>query len=277
MRKVILVVAPVSHYPVAGLRNPTTGEEVAHAVIECAEAGASMVHLHVRDDQGRLTDNPETFTRTLDLIRAKCDIVIQGSTGGTPKGGVGNLSVGERARALDDPRVEAASLNMGSVNFDDDPYINSGPDIRAWAELMKNKGIFPELEIFEPGMLETVKRMAGEGLLSPPHLCAFCLGYSLPANPEVLFFMKSMLPANSFWGVNHQKMRDFSLSMTAVGMGAAYVRVGFEDGVYWAPGRVAKDNAELVRRIGNMITGMGLEVATPADARRMFKLKVGTS
>jgi len=276
MRKIILVVAPVSHQPLVGLRNPTTAEEVAQAVIECAEAGAGMAHLHVRDDQGRLTDNPEAFTCTLDMIRAKCDIVIQGSTGGTPKGGIGNLSLGERARALDDPRVEVGSLNMGSVNFGDDPFINSGSDIRAWAELMKKKGIFPELEIFEPGMLETVRRMASEGFLCPPYLCAFCPGYSLPANPDVLFFMKSMLPANSLWGVNHQKMPDFSLSMTAVGMGAVYVRVGFEDGVHCAPGRIAKDNAELVQRMRDGIMGMGLEIATPADARRLFTLKART-
>jgi 3-keto-5-aminohexanoate cleavage enzyme len=212
------------------------------------------------------------FARTLDLIRKESDIVIQASTGGTPKGGIGNLSLEERAGALNDRRVEVGSLNMGSVNFGDDPFINSGADIRAWAALMKAKGIFPELEIFELGMLETVKRIAEESLLAPPYLCALCPGYSLPATTDVLFFLKSMLPPNSLWGVNHQKMPDFSLSITAIGMGAAYVRVGFEDGLCYAPGRVARKNAELVERIGEVIKGMGLEIASPADVRSLFNL-----
>lgn len=272
MRKIILVTAPVSHTPLREAPNPVSPEEVARAVLECAEAGAGMAHLHVRDATGRLTEAPEVFGRTLDLIRAGSDIVIQGSTGGTPQGGIGDLSLAERARGLDDSRVEVGSLNMGSVNFGDDPFVNSGSDIRAWAALMRERGIFPELEIFEPGMLGTVRRLAAEGLLAPPFLCGFCPGYSLPATPEVLLFLKSLLPADALWGVNHQKMPDFCLSLTAVGMGAAYVRVGFEDGIHYAPGRVARSNAELVERIGGVIRGLGLEIASPQEVREILRL-----
>ena len=99
--------------------------------------------------------------------------------------------------------------------------------------------------------------MPGKGFSLPPHLCAFCPGYSLPATADVLFFMKSMLPHDCLWGVNHQKMPDFALSITAVGMGAAYVRVGFEDGFCYAPGHIAGNNAELVRRIAEVHQGDG--------------------
>jgi 3-keto-5-aminohexanoate cleavage enzyme len=152
-RKVMIVVAPVAHAPRAEIQNPTSPEEVAEAVLACAEAGAGMAHLHVRDAHGNLTDKPDVFRRTLDLICRKSAIVIQGSTGGTPAGGIDTLSQEERAGGLLDERVEAGSLNMGSVNMGDDPYVNSGVEIRAWAALMHAKGIRPELEIFEAGML----------------------------------------------------------------------------------------------------------------------------
>jgi 3-keto-5-aminohexanoate cleavage enzyme len=232
-----------------------------------------MVHLHVRDARGNLTDSPDIFRRTLDLVRRKSDIVIQGSTGGTPKGGIGALSHEERAGGLLDERVEVGSLNMGSVNMGDDPYVNSGSEIRAWAALMQEKGIRPELEIFEAGMLETVRKMAAEGLLVPPFVCGVVAGLSLPATPEVLCFLKSLLPADALWGVIHHHMPNFLLSITALGMGATFVRVGFEDGIHYAPGRIAKTNAELVRRVGEVIRALGFEIATPDDVRTLLRLR----
>lgn len=106
-RKVMVVVAPVSHSPRSEVQNPTSPEEVAAGVLACAEAGAGMAHLHVRDAHGNLTDKPDVFRRTLDLICRKSDIVIQGSTGGTPAGGIDALSQDERAGGLLDERVEA--------------------------------------------------------------------------------------------------------------------------------------------------------------------------
>jgi 3-keto-5-aminohexanoate cleavage enzyme len=184
-----------------------------------------MVHLHVRDARGNLTDSPDIFRRTLDLVRRKSDIVIQGSTGGTPKGGIGALSHEERAGGLLDERVEVGSLNMGSVNMGDDPYVNSGSEIRAWAALMQEKGIRPELEIFEAGMLETVRKMAAEGLLVPPFVCGVVAGLSLPATPEVLCFLKSLLPADALWGVIHHHMPNFRAEHHGPGDGG-HLRAG---------------------------------------------------
>jgi 3-keto-5-aminohexanoate cleavage enzyme len=264
-RKVMIVVAPVAHAPRAEIQNPTSPEEVAEAVLACAEAGAGMAHLHVRDAHGNLTDKPDVFRRTLDLICRRSTIVIQGSTGGTPAGGIGDLS--------QDERVEAGSLNMGSVNMGDDPYVNSGVEIRAWAALMHAKGIRPELEIFEAGMLETVRKMAAAGQIGPPFVCGVVAGLSLPATPEVLCFVKSLLPAEALWGVIHHHMPDFLLSITALGMGATFVRVGFEDGIHYASGRIAKTNAELVRRVGEITRQLGFELATPDEIRTLLRLR----
>jgi 3-keto-5-aminohexanoate cleavage enzyme len=130
--KIIVAVAPVGKNIQPPAVNPTSAqEETARDVIACANAGASLVHLHVRDTHGELTGDLTEFSATLDLIRQSSDIVIQGSTGG-----LSSLTLDERCVALNDSRVEMASLNMGSVNFGENVYINTLPDIRYWARRM---------------------------------------------------------------------------------------------------------------------------------------------
>ena len=269
-RKIIVAVAPVGKDIEPPSINPLTPEEVAREVIGCALAGASFVHLHVRDDKGNQTEGLTQFSRTLDLIRESSDIIIQGSTGG-----LSELSLEARCVALNDPRVEVASLNMGSVNFSEDVYINRLPDIRYWARRMEEADVIPELEIFEAGMLTAVTKLLEEKVLKPPFTFGFPLGfhYALPAVPNSLFFLTSSLPANAAWGVVHESMQDFSLLATAIGMGAAAIRVGFEDSVYYAPGKAAATNVELVEKIVSLIHQIGYEVATPAEARELLGLK----
>ena len=269
-RKIIVAVAPVGKNIEPPSMNPLTPEEVAREVMDCTRVGASFVHLHVRDDQGNQTEDLTRFSRTLDLIRESSDIIIQGSTGG-----LSELSLEERCVALNDPRVEVASLNMGSVNFSEDVYINRLPDIRYWARRMEETNVIPELEIFEAGMLTAVTRLLEEKVLRPPFSFGFCLGFhwALPANPNSLFFLKSSLAEGAPWGVVHESMQDFSLLATAIGMGAAAVRVGFEDSVYYAPGKAAATNVMLVEKIVSLIHQIGYEVATPAEARKILGLK----
>ena len=249
--------------------NPLTPQEVAEEVIDCTRAGASFVHLHVRDDNGNQTEELTHFSRTLDLIRKTSDIIIQGSTGG-----LSELSLEERCVALNDPRVEVASLNMGSVNFGEDVYINRLPDIRFWARRMAETNVIPEMEIFEAGMLTAVTKLLEEKVLKPPYAFGFCLGFrwALPADPNSLFFLKSSLPEGAVWGVVHESMQDFSLLATAVGMGATTIRVGFEDSIYYAPGKAAAANVELVEKVVSLIHQIGYEVATPDEARRLLGL-----
>lgn len=265
-----MAVAPVGKNIAPPSINPLTPEEVAKEVIDCARAGASFAHLHVRDDKGNQVEDLTQFSQTLDLIRESSDIIIQGSTGG-----LSELSLEERCVALNDPRVEVASLNMGSVNLNEDVYINRLPDIRYWARRMAAAHVIPELEIFEAGMLTAVAKLLEEKVLKPPFTFGFPLGfdYALPANANSLFFLTTSLPVQAPWGVVHESMQDFSLLATALGMGAAAIRVGFEDSVYYAPGEAATTNAELVKKIVSVIRQIGYEAATPEEARKLLGLK----
>jgi 3-keto-5-aminohexanoate cleavage enzyme len=271
--KIIIAVAPVAHIGTAlpaGARNPLSPEEVAGEVVRCARVGASMVHLHVRNERGEPTFDLSVYSRTLDLIRRESDIVIQGSTGG-----LSTLTLEQRCVSVAEPRTQVASLNMGSVNFGEGVYINMVPDIRYWAGRMKEHGVVPELEIFEAGMLATVARLAGEGALSPPFNYSFSLGFrgALPADPRHLAHLAALLPPGSHWGLIHEGMEDYRLLAFALGLGAAAVRVGYEDGRHLAPGRVAADNVELVARLAELVTLLGLEIATPAETRALLGVR----
>jgi len=269
-QKIIVSVAPVGKDISAPSRNPITPDEVAKEVIGCTLAGASMVHLHVRDREGHQTEDLTAFSETLDMIRQESDIIIQGSTGGLT-----TLSLEERCVCLNDPRVEVASLNMGSVNFGETVYINTLPDIRFWAGRMRESDVIPELEIFEAGMIQVVQKLVEEGSLSPPFDYNFCVGvhWAIPADPRSLEFLKSLLPEGARWGVLHDKMNDLSLLATAIGTGASVARVGFEDSVYYAPGHAATANVELVEKLVAFIRSIGFETATPDEARRALKVK----
>jgi 3-keto-5-aminohexanoate cleavage enzyme len=267
-RNIIVAVAPTGKKTEPPSVNPLTPADVARQVIACEKAGASMVHMHVRDKKGAQTEDLTDFSATLDLIRRSSDIVIQGSTGGLT-----DLSLEQRCVALDDPRVETASLNMGSINFDEDVYVNRVPDIRYWAGRMAETRVAPELEIFAAGMLSAYMQLVEEGVLKPPYSIGFCLGvrWALPANPETLFFMKTLLPEKDVpWGVIHAGMQDLALLATAIGMGASVVRVGFEDSVFFAPGKAAQTNTQLVEKMVSLVHQIGYEVANCQEAREIL-------
>jgi len=273
-RKIVVIVAPVGGDIPPPSINPLTPEDIANDVIACTEAGASVVHLHVRDIEGNLTDDLTVFSRTIDLIRNTSDIIVNGSTGG-----LSTLSLEERCVALKDSRIEVASLNMGSINFGEDAYINRMPDIRYWARRMAEARVMPELEIFDSGMLPAYRNLLEEKVLQPPYTLNFCLGgrWILAAVPESIFFLKSLLPGSQIpWGVVHVEMKDLALLATAIGMGASFVRVGFEDSPYFAPGKAATTNVILVEKIAALIRQMGHVTATPAEARELFGIPTKT-
>ena len=270
-RKIIVAVAPTGKKVEPSSFNPLTPEEVARQVVACEKAGASMVHLHVRDKTGEQTEDLTDFSVTLDLIRQSSDIIIQGSTGGLT-----DMTLEQRCVVLNDSRVEVASLNMGSINFGEDVYVNRMPDIRYWARKMAEARVVPELEIFAAGMLPAYMRLVEEGVLKRPYSIGFCLGvdWALPADAETLFFMKTMLPEKDVpWGVIHAGMHDFALLATAIGLGANVVRVGFEDSPFFAPSQAARRNAELVEKMVSLVHQMGFEVATCDEAREILSIR----
>jgi len=272
-RKVIIAVAPVKHpgseMP-PGCRNPEKAEDIAQEVVACAREGAAMVHLHVRDEKGVQTADMDVFARTLDLIRAESDIIIQGSTGG-----LSSLSLEERCVSLNDPRVEVASLNMGSCNFGEDVYVNTLPDIRYWARRMQETETVPELEVFDLSMIATCRRIADEGLISRPMHFNICLGFesALQATPESLCAMRAVVGAGATWGITHDGMKDFRMLGAALGLGASVVRVGFEDSFYYTPDKTAKTNVELVTRLRALVEAMGLEPMTAQEARKTLGIR----
>ena len=142
-KPVILAVAPVAHDLPKGSKCGLTAHGVAQDVTACAGAGAAMVHLHVRDERGFLSEDLSVYDSTVRQIRENSDIVIQGSTGGAS-----DLSREQRCVAIRHPLTEVASLNIGSVNFDDGVYINTIGDIRYWADRMKETAVIPEMEVF---------------------------------------------------------------------------------------------------------------------------------
>jgi 3-keto-5-aminohexanoate cleavage enzyme len=269
--KIIVAVAPVGKTIEAPSVNPLLPEDVAAEVVACTQAGASLVHMHVRDKRGQLTEDLKDFSATLDLIRKFSDIIIQGSTGG-----LSDLTLEQRCVALNDSRVQVASLNMGSINFGEEVYVNRMPDIRYWARRMAETQVVPELEIFAAGMLPAYMKLVEEKVLQPPYSIGFCIGvdWALPADAETLFFMKTMLPEKGVpWGVIHNDMNDFALLATAIGLGASFVRVGFEDSPFFAPGKPARSNAELVERTVSLIHQIGYEVASCDEAREMLGVR----
>ena len=276
MRKIIVTVAPVCHVgkPIPeGCKNPLTPEEITEDVLNCYRAGACQVHLHTRDLKGNPTFELDVFSQTIHAIREHSDMIIQGSTGG-----LSDLSLADRCVSLNVPEVEIASLNMGSVNFGETVYINTMPDLRYWAKRQQEANVVPEMELFDLSHVECCTRLADEGVIRRPLHYNFCVGpggsSNLSATGRNLALLCALTEPGTSWGINHDSMKDFSMLACAIGMGANAVRVGFEDSFYYAEGKLARTNAELVERLVALIRAMGCEPATPAEAREM--LEIGT-
>ena len=266
-KPIILAVAPVAHDLPKGCKCGLTAEGVARDVIACAKAGASLVHLHVRDNEGFLSEDLTIYDETLRLIRAESDIIIQGSTGGAS-----DLTCEQRCVGVNHPMTELASLNIGSVNFDDGVYVNTLPEILYWAKHMSEQKIIPEMEIFDLSMIGTARRLIAEGLAKPVMALAVGFENALQANKhnlDLMFAEMRTIPG-SVVGLCQHSMKNFDLFRYALKKGADVVRVGFEDGHTLDNGTIASTNLELVNDAVRIIREMGFELATPAQAREML-------
>jgi len=249
---------------------PITPEEIVQSAIECWNAGASIVHIHVRDpDTGLGTQDLEIFKQVVEPLREKTDLILCLTTSGIPGK---NLPTEERLAPLE-LKPELASFDAGSINLGGTVFINSPEFLEAAASKMRDLGVKPELEIFDSGMLSTCMRMGDAGKLEAPFHFQLVLGtpWGAAATPKSLVYLHEYLPEDSTWSVIGIGKGHLPMSMMALAMGG-HIRVGMEDNIYYTKGVLAKTNAQFVERIVRIAKEYGREVATPDESRRILNL-----
>jgi 3-keto-5-aminohexanoate cleavage enzyme len=265
MKKIVIAVAPTGGWG-RGQQNPISPDEIAAEVAACAAAGAAMVHLHARDMEGRLTPDLTVFNQAVDLIKNKCDILVEASTGG-----LSDLTPQERALPVNNANAEMGSLNLGSLNFGDQVYCNVLPHIRLWIELMGQAGVKPSLEIFDTGHMETALHLIDENLIAPPCNFSFIFNvrWGMPYHPVLLDLLIAKTPSGSRWGGIFVGSRHFTDHLQAAAKGASVLRVGFEDSRVFN-GQMAASNVDLVVALCTALEQNGFAIAGPQDARDLL-------
>ncbi|MEJ1158389.1 3-keto-5-aminohexanoate cleavage protein [Prosthecomicrobium sp. N25] len=301
-RKVVITCAVTGsiHTPSMSPHLPVTPEEIAEAAIGAAEAGAAIVHLHARNPvDGRPDQTPEAFAPFLSRIKQASDVVVNLTTGGAA-----TMTIEERVRPAATFKPEVASLNMGSMNFGLYPMLERFNDFRhAWEReyletsrerIFKNtftdieyilttcaeNGTRFEIECYDIGHLYTLAHFADRGVVKPPFFVQSVFGIlgGIGPHPEDVAHMKRtadrLFGSNYRWSVLGAGRHQLPIAAMAASMGGN-VRVGLEDSLWLGPGRLAGSNAAQVRQVRQIIEGLGLEVATPAEARGILELKGG--
>jgi 3-keto-5-aminohexanoate cleavage enzyme len=288
--KVIVTIAPTG-----GMANktqnpnlPTQPQEIADDVLRCYNEGASVVAVHARRSDDQATCNPEIYKAINGLIREKCDIVINNSTGGGINGdmvrqapnGYHEIMWDERLKGMEagaemctlDPTTIVASFEGREI------LMNTSPSrCRELAQSMKKKGIKPEWEVFSPThLLQDVTACLDAGLDEPPYFINFVLGAdrgfqgALPYSPKILQQMVEMMPKGAIFNVSAIGPFQLNAGLQSLLLGG-HVRVGLEDNLYYSRGKLAT-NVEQVVRIVRIMRDLGLEPATPAEAREIIGL-----
>ena len=248
---------------------PITADELAAEAARCRDAGAAVVHLHVRRDDGTPTQDRALFQKALDAIRRRTDVIVQTSTGGA----VG-MTADERAQPLDcTPPPEMATLNAGSLNFGDDVFLNPFSLVRDFAGRMRGKGIAYELECYDVGHVEACLRLAEEGVIELPAHFDFVMGVrgGIQATEDNLVFMVSKLPRGCTFNVAGIGRHQLPMAELSLRMGG-HARCGLEDNVYLSKGVLAKGSFELVAKVAELARAARREIATPAQAREVLRI-----
>ena len=251
---------------------PYTVEEIVREAKSAVDAGAAIVHLHVREDDGKPTQSHVRFQECTEAILKECpNVILIPSTGGA----VG-MTPDERLDSTNTtPIPEMATLDCGTCNFGDEIFDNTMPTMRAFGKRMIEKGIKPEYECFEMGHLDTILTMAKKGEVpGNPMQFNFVLGVPgcTPATVDNLCWLVNKIPAGSTWTATGIGRNAFTLAAPAIVMGGN-VRVGFEDNLYLERGVLAKSNGELVDKVVRMAKLLGRQVATSDEAREILSLK----
>ena len=301
-KKVIITCAVTGgiHTPSMSPHLPVTAEEIADAAIGAAEAGAAIIHLHARNPaDGRPDQSPELFEPFLKVIRQRTDAVLNLTTGGAP-----TMTVEERMQPVARFAPEVASLNMGSMNFGlfpmlgrfkefrhdwepaylestrDRVFKNTFADIETILKIGADNGTRFEVECYDIGHLYTLAHFADRGLIKAPFFVQSVFGIlgGIGTHPEDVAHMRRtadrLFGEDYHWSVLGAGRMQLPIITMAAAMGGN-VRVGLEDSLWGGKGRLAQSNAEQVTRVRGILAGLGLEIATPAEAREMLALKGG--
>src|SRR5262245_801211 len=301
-RKIMITCAVTGaiHTPSMSPHLPITPEELANATAGAAEAGAALVHVHARNPKtGKPDQSPEAFEPFLKVIKQRCDAVINITTGGAP-----TMSVEERLQPCAYFKPEVASLNMGSMNFGLYPVLGRFKEFqhdweRPYLEVSKDrifKNTFQdienilttcaendtrfEIECYDIGHLYTLAHFVDRGLVKPPFFVQSVFGIlgGIGPHPEDVAHMKRtadrLFGDQYHWSVLGAGRNQMAIAAQAAAMGGN-VRVGMEDSLWIGPGQLTKSNAEQVAKARQIIEGLGLEIATPDDAREILALKGG--
>lgn len=267
---------------------PITPEQIARQAVDAARAGAAMVHVHVRDPAtGLKSGRLDLYREVKERIEAGgVDVIVNLTCGyggrfvpGTsnPRHADEHLSdlLGPEARTEHavQLRPEVCSLDVATMNFGDQVFMNTAPHLRIMADRIREAGVKPEIEVFEAGHLRLAAQMIADGhLLRPAHF-QFCLGinWGLPATREAIAFLLTMLPPDSTWSAFGIAQHQFPIVGAAVELGG-HVRVGLEDNLYLDKGVLAPDNAALVAKAAGIVRSLGARPATAAEAREILGL-----
>jgi 3-keto-5-aminohexanoate cleavage enzyme len=247
---------------------PYTTEEIANSTIEAAEAGATVAHLHVREDDGTPSGRPELFVEVIERIRAGSDVLTMVSTGGA-----NDMTIDERTTGLE-ASPDISGVESGSMNFGDETFITPPPAGRGIVEKALSQGIALEVEAFDVGHVVSAVRWLEQGLLPAPMRINLVFGVpgGIDASPEALDAMLRPLPPETFWtvtciGRHHQRMLGLALLLGAPG-----IRTGLEDVAYISRGVHAASNAALVEMAVGLARSLGREVATQDQTRELLHL-----
>ena len=290
MRKVILTVAPTGGVASKEQNEhlPVQPSEIAEDVVKCYEVGASIAAIHARSPDGSATCDPSIYTDINNRIRNRCDIIINNSTGGGIGGDMdkklpdGRIETdwNERLKGIEGEGVEMATFDCftTSISFNEQTYLldTSMDRCHELGQLMQEKGIKPEWEVFAPTHIETVKSLIESGYDQPPYYINIVLnGHrafqdGISYRPAVLQNMVDMLPENTQFNVSAIGAAQLPATTQAVAMGGN-LRVGLEDNHYYAEGKLAT-NIEFVERAVRIIRELGHEPATPSEAREMLNI-----
>ncbi|MDH4212765.1 MAG: 3-keto-5-aminohexanoate cleavage protein [Candidatus Thorarchaeota archaeon] len=273
MEKLIITVAPTGSVPAKKDTPylPTTPDEIAETAYLCEQEGASVIHVHCRDENERPTSDSHLFKETVDKIRKRTKLLVMVSTSG-----VAGKSDEERAQPLV-VKPEMASLTTGSLNFAGRKpsivYLNSWETVTFLAEKMHQLKIKPELEAFDIGFIHQGIKLLRQELVEKPPLFQLVMGVDggIPGTIDNLLHMTRQLPENSVYTVAGVGRSQLNMTNLSIGIGG-HVRVGLEDNIYYSKGQLAP-NEDFVARVKHMAETLGRDVATPEDARVILGLK----